>query len=139
LAVAVADDVLAGHKVLAFIARFGFGGFDFARHEPFLPSLSFASNLLDKGWNVAIAPEGHISKTGKLLPFKSGIGLLAVETGAPVIPVKTIGLFGTVPLHENWPVKRSRVVVRIGEPIYFSSHDTYDEATKLLEKTIQAL
>lgn len=139
LAAAVADDVLAEHAILAFVARFGFGGFDFARQEPFLPSLTYVGSLLDKGWNIAIAPEGKISKSGELQPFKSGIGLLAAETGAPVVPVKTIGLFGTVPLHKNWPVKRSKVTVRIGEPIHFSSNDAYDEVTKLLEAKMREL
>ncbi len=58
--------------------------------------------------NLILFPEGSINKTCKLRPFKSGIGLLARETGAAVVPTKvTIGGNG----------KRR---VQFGNPIIFS-------------------
>jgi long-chain acyl-CoA synthetase len=139
LAVAVADDVMREHRPLRFISRLCFAGFNFARSEPYMPSLEYVSHMIDQGWNVVISPEGRLSTTGKLQPFKSGIGLLAVELGVPVIPIKTIGLAGTVPLHANWPKKRSRVTVRIGQPIRFNAHDNYDEATLKLHHIMETL
>lgn len=139
LAIAAADDVLKRHKVLAFIARFGFAGFNFARVEPIMPSLEYVGTLVDHGWHIALAPEGKLSANGKLHPFKSGIGLLAVELGVPVVPVKTIGLYGTVPLHSKWPKKHSRVTVRIGEPVRFSHDVSYEDATAQLHASIDRL
>ena len=139
LSVAAADDVLQKHKFLAFIVRFCFAGFNLARSEPYLPSLEYVGQMVDKGWNVVLSPEGRLSTNGRLQPFKSGIGLLAVNLGIPVVPMKTIGLSGTVPLHAKWPKKRSRVTVRIGQPVSFGPHTDYDEATETLRRLLESL
>ncbi len=139
LAVAAAQDVLSEHKILAFFIRFLFAGFGFSRREPFLPSLEYVATMIDGGWNVLISPEGHIDNSGELQSFKSGIGLLAVNLGAPIVPVKTIGLTGTVPLHSKWPKKRSDVTVRIGVPRTFRANENYEDVTDELHATMQAL
>jgi long-chain acyl-CoA synthetase len=139
LAVATADDVMREHKVLAFVQRLCFAAFNFARTEPIMPSMEYAAHLADQGWNIALAPEGRISTNGELQEFKSGIGLLAVELDMPVVVVKTIGLAGTVPVHTYWPKKRSKVIVRISEPVYFDSEVSYDRATAWLQKRMEEL
>ncbi len=139
LAVAVADDVMRMHKVLAVIARFCFAGFNLSRSEPFMPSLEYVGTLVDQGWNVVLSPEGRLSTSGELQPFKSGVGLLAVNLGVPVVPVKTIGLFGTVPLHAKWPKRHSDVTVRIGEPMRFDSHMDFDDVTRQLHQVMEDL
>jgi len=139
LAVAAGDDVLREHRGLAFIIRLCFAGFSFARSEPFLPSLEYVGSTLDRGWNVLIAPEGHIDNSGTLQPFKSGIGLLAVHLGVPIVPVKTLGLTGTVPLHSKWPKKHSEVTVRFGKPRVFARQDNYEEVTDELHRIIEEL
>jgi len=121
------------------LIRVCFAGFSFARSEPYLPSLEYVGEMIDQGWNVLISPEGKIGTTGKLQPFKSGIGLLAVSLGVPVIPVKTLGLTGTVPLHAKWPKKRSRVTVRIGEPSYFGPQMNYEDVTDALHRAFEDL
>ncbi len=139
LAVAAADDVMRTHKVLAFIIRFCFAGFNLSRSEPFMPSLEYVGTLVDQGWNVVLSPEGRLSTSGELHPFKSGVGLLAVNLGVPVVPVKTIGLFGTVPLHARWPKRHSDVTVRIGEPMRFDSHMDFDDVTQQLHQVMEML
>lgn len=139
LAVATADDVLRDHKVLAFIDRLCFAGFAFARSEPYMPSLEYVGEMIDRGWNVLIAPEGRLSTDGQLQQFKSGIGLLAVNLKVPVIPLKTVGLSGTVPLHAKWPRKRSRVTVRVGEPMLFGPRMDYVGVTDTLHRAMEDL
>ncbi len=139
LAVATGADVMHDHKVLAFVVRLCFAGFAFARSEPYMPSLEYVGKMIDQGWHVLLAPEGHISANGELQEFKSGIGLLAVSLGVPVVPMKTIGLHGTVPLHANWPRRRSRVTVRIGEPVSFDPSVGYEEATATLHDVLASL
>ncbi|HUD08069.1 MAG TPA: AMP-binding protein [Candidatus Saccharimonadales bacterium] len=138
-AVAAADDVLREHKILAFIIRFCFAGFNFARKEPYMPSLEYVSEMIDRGWNVVLAPEGRLSTTAELQPFKSGIGLLAVSLGVPVVAIKTFGLSGTVPLHAKWPKKRSQVTLRIAQPVIFDDNVTYDDATEKLQGIMENL
>lgn len=139
LAVATADDVLRAHRILAVIVRLCFAGFSFARTEPLVGSLEYVGELVDRGWNVAIAPEGRISTDGRLQDFKSGIGLLAVNLDAPVIPIKLVDLAGTVPLHAKWPRKHSQVTVRIGRPMTFSRGTDYVSATEELHRTMEDL
>ncbi len=139
LAVATAADVLAEHRVLALIARVCFAGFAFARQEPYLPSLEYVGRMIDRGWNVLIAPEGRISTTGELQDFKSGIGLLAANLGVAVVPLKTVGLAGTVPLHARWPRHHSDVVVRIGAPLRVEPTQDYDAVTAMLRQAVRDL
>ena len=139
VAVAAADDVLDNHKVLTLVARLGYASYNLDRNGMILSSLEYTSDLIDKGWSIAMAPEGHVSKDGRLQHFKSGIGLLAVETGVPIVLVKTIGLAGTLPLDKKWPQHSSRVVVKIGPPIIFDKNTSYNKATKKLYKVMKKL
>ena len=139
LAVATAADVMADHRLLALIVRLCFAGFAFARHEPYLRSLEYVGRMIDRGWNVLISPEGRLSTTGELQDFKSGIGLLAANLGVPVVPLKTVGLAGTVPLHAKWPRRHSRVVVRVGAPLRVEATRDYDAVTAMLHQVLRDL
>jgi long-chain acyl-CoA synthetase len=101
--------------------------------------LEYVGTLVDQGWNVVLSPEGRLSTSGELQPFKSGVGLLAVNLSVPVVPVKTIGLFGTVPLHAKWPKRHGDVTVRIGEPMRFGSHMDFDDVTQQLHQVMETL
>ena len=76
------------HKVLAFIIRFCFAGFNLSRSEPYMPSLEYVSTLIDEGWNVASFTGRTLDTSGVLQPFKSGVGLLAVNLGVPICQSK---------------------------------------------------
>jgi 1-acyl-sn-glycerol-3-phosphate acyltransferase len=54
-------------------------------------ALRQAVAVLRAGHVVLIAPEGRVSLTGALEPGASGIGYLAVASGAPVLPIATTG------------------------------------------------
>lgn len=64
---------------------------------------------LENGYAIVIFPEGQINRTeqGGVLPFKSGVSLMAYKSGAPVLPVYIVK-------RSKW-YQRQRVV--IGEPI----------------------
>lgn len=139
LSVAMGADVMADHLPLALIAQLAYNAFPFARSEPYLPSLQLVGDLLDRGWHVLIAPEGRLSVSGELQDFKSGIGLLATNLGVPVVPMKTKGLSGTVPLHAKWPRKKSAVTVCIGQPLRFGVDEDPGEVTQRLRRAVQDL
>ena len=61
------------------------------RLESARESVEAASKVLASGVNVSTFPEGTRSRTGRLLPFKKGAFYLAMESGAPVIPVSIWG------------------------------------------------
>jgi long-chain acyl-CoA synthetase len=139
LSVAVGADILDDHPILAFILRLCFAAFAFERRRSTRVSLDYVGELIDSGWHVLLSPEGRLSTTGELLEFKSGIGLLAVKLGVPVVPMRIVGLSGTVPMHAMWPKKHSDVIVRIGEPQRFGPDVRYRAATRELREAVESL
>jgi len=54
-------------------------------------SVTAANKALQDGLNMLVFPEGTRSKDGRLSAFKKGPFFLAMETGAPVVPVALSG------------------------------------------------
>jgi 1-acyl-sn-glycerol-3-phosphate acyltransferase len=138
MSVATGANILAGHRVLAFVIRLCYAGFSFARRA-FRPSLAYVGELMASGRHILLAPEGELSTDGELAEFKAGIGLLAVTLGAPVVPMRLDGLWGTVPMHALWPKRHSDVTLRIGVPQRFARDAKYREVTAALRDAVQAL
>jgi 1-acyl-sn-glycerol-3-phosphate acyltransferase len=73
------------------------------------------------------------------MDFKPGIGYFVSRLGVPVVPLKTKGLSGTMPLHANWPQKHSHVTVRFGQPLRFGKTKNYVQVTETLRQAVDAL
>jgi 1-acyl-sn-glycerol-3-phosphate acyltransferase len=75
---------------------------------------------------VGIYPEGTRSPDGRLYKGRTGIARMAIESGAPVIPV---AMFNTAEIQPTGQVvpKVRRVEMVFGEPMYFSG-DSSDQA-----------
>lgn len=71
---------------------------------------------------LLIYPEGTRSVTGELQPFKAGLGLLARETGAPIIPTYIDGAYQALPKGKHLPRRKSIKVV-FGEPMTLHSSE----------------
>jgi 1-acyl-sn-glycerol-3-phosphate acyltransferase len=61
------------------------------RLESARESVQAGSKVLASGVNISMFPEGTRSRDGRLLPFKKGPFYLAMESGAPVVPVSIWG------------------------------------------------
>jgi 1-acyl-sn-glycerol-3-phosphate acyltransferase len=74
-----------------------------------------AEMLLARGATVLMYPEGGRSRTGKLEEqAKRGIGRLALESGAPVVPIAVYGSSRV----RNWKrLQFPQVTVQYGEPL----------------------
>jgi 1-acyl-sn-glycerol-3-phosphate acyltransferase len=55
-------------------------------------SLARAAARIAAGESVAMFPEGTRSRDGRVLPFKKGSFVLALEAGVPVVPVSLCGV-----------------------------------------------
>ena len=62
--------------------------FPLAREGGVRRSLELLGTRLDRGFNILIYPEGKLTVGGPIQPFKAGAGLIAVEGGTPIVPVK---------------------------------------------------
>lgn len=80
-------------------------------------ALSAARQVLTGGGLFAIYPEGTRSRTGKLYRGHTGAARLAVEAGAPIIPVGLVGTDEVQPVDASVPQPFKRVRVEIGTPI----------------------
>ncbi|MNX58244.1 1-acyl-sn-glycerol-3-phosphate acyltransferase [compost metagenome] len=80
-------------------------------------SLKEAARLMQSGINVWMAPEGTRSRDGKLLPFKKGGFMLALETGAQIVPVAINGAWTVIPPKSFRLRLGQRVEVEFGAPI----------------------
>jgi long-chain acyl-CoA synthetase len=136
-------------RQLSFFARFMeklryvlvttlFNVFPLPQQSGFLQSFSFAGNLADRNWNILVFPEGQTTDDGKMLSFRSGIGLLARQLNIPVVPMYLHGLF---PLKkENRILARpGDVCVKIGQPIRFSAQQDANEIARTLERRVREL
>jgi len=61
------------------------------RVESAKESIAAAKRVLEKGVHITTFVEGTRSRTGKMLAFKKGPFYLAMQTGAPCIPVSIWG------------------------------------------------
>lgn len=101
--------------------------------------------VLASGDLLGIYPEGTRSSDGRLYRGKTGVARLAVESGAPVIPVAMIDTHIAQPIGKRIP-SRHQTGVRIGEPMDFSSYagrqedrDALREVTDTIMAAIQDL
>jgi long-chain acyl-CoA synthetase len=79
-------------------------------------SLAFGAAVLRRGKNLVWFPEGERSASGRLLPFKAGIGLLVAHCPVPVVPVYIRGTYAALPVGKFWP-RLKPVTVVFGEPV----------------------
>lgn len=87
-----------------------------------LDALDQQRQLLVEGNAVALYPEGTRSLDGRLYKGRTGVAFLALQTGAPVVPVGLVGTDKVMPVGAKFPSLRERVTVRFGEPLELGHH-----------------
>ncbi len=68
-----------------------------AKEDPAMMEAAFeeVARALEAGEVVGIFPEGRITDTGELYPFRAGVQRIVARTPAPVIPMALCGLWGS--------------------------------------------
>jgi 1-acyl-sn-glycerol-3-phosphate acyltransferase len=101
-----------------------------------------AMRALEAGYVLGVFPEGRIETSRELLPFQSGIGLLALKSKAPVYPAF---LDGTQRLREMVEacVKPATISISFGPAVgladLHNSKADILEATRRIQAAIEAL
>jgi 1-acyl-sn-glycerol-3-phosphate acyltransferase len=82
-----------------------------------LASLDIALEVLGRGEAFGIYPEGTRSRDGRLYRGRTGVGHLALTSGAPVVPVGLSGTEAIQPVGSRLP-RLADVTVRFGPPLH---------------------
>ncbi len=110
-----------GRAVAAFMRGVGTIPVDRSGGKASEAALRTGLRRLHEGELFGIYPEGTRSPDGRLYRGKTGVARLALESGAPVIPVAMIGTNIAQPIGTKIP-KLHRIGIVVGEPLDFSRY-----------------
>ncbi|MHC5112870.1 MAG: lysophospholipid acyltransferase family protein [Planctomycetota bacterium] len=122
-------------ECLQVVVAAGFHAFAFDRQGPPLRSLRTAVTLVRRGWSMLLYPEGTRSRTGRLGPFKAGVGILARSTGRPIIPVHVSGGSTILPCGRFLP-NPGTAIVRYGERMTLERGESAADVTERVRQRI---
>ncbi len=111
----VAKQELFKHPLVGWILNC-LGAFPVRRAEADEDSVETSLILLERGDPVVIFPEGTRVTAGSLAQPKRGVGRLALQSGAAVVP---IAITGSEHARDGWKIKPVKVHLRCGPPLTF--------------------
>jgi glycerol-3-phosphate dehydrogenase (NAD(P)+) len=92
------------------------GAFPIRRGDSDELAMETARLAVERGGTVCIFPEGTRIRRGTLAAPKRGVGRLALQTGAPVVPT---AVFGSEHVRRGWRLRPRQVRVRLGKSMTF--------------------
>jgi glycerol-3-phosphate dehydrogenase (NAD(P)+) len=92
------------------------GAFPIRRGDSDEAAMQTARLAIERGGTVCIFPEGTRIRRGTLANPKRGVGRLALQTGAPVVPT---AVFGSEHVRRGWRLRPRQVRVRLGKAMTF--------------------
>ncbi len=123
----MAKSQLFGPPVLTYVYKHG-GVFPIRRGHKDDEAFKTAFTILDREEMLLIYIEGGRSRSGELGEPKRGVGQLALESGAPVVPVAIHGSAGV----RRWKRFRfPKVTVQFGEPLSFPLEESPSHGRQL--------
>jgi 1-acyl-sn-glycerol-3-phosphate acyltransferase len=116
----MAKSQLFGPPVLTYIYKHG-GVFPIRRGHHDEEAIETARILVEQGEMLLVYAEGGRSRSQQLGEPKPGIGRIALETGAPIVPV---AIHGSERARQWKRFRFPKVTVQFGEPLSFSVEDS---------------
>jgi 1-acyl-sn-glycerol-3-phosphate acyltransferase len=107
-------------------------------HQAALESLAeLRGRLAEEMPTIIMFPEGTRSATGELQHFKKGAFVLALQTGADIVPTAVLGSRAVMAKH-SLRIRPGTITVRFGEPIAVAGR-SMEERDLLMQETREAL
>ncbi len=124
----VMDHQVFRWPILAFVFRAGRAiPIASEKENPALKQKAFddVSQALAAGELVGIFPEGRLTATGEMLPFRPGIAQIIARNPVPVVPMGLTGLWGSIfsraygaVMSKPWKVRPFRkITLQVGVPV----------------------
>ncbi len=115
------------------------GVFGIRRGAGDLEAFKLARNVLDEGGVLTIFPEGTRSPDGALRDAKEGATVLAVRSGAPILPIAIIGSQRFWPKGKLFPRPGRRMTIRVGQPFVLHMPRGADRRESLRRATAELM
>jgi long-chain acyl-CoA synthetase len=112
--------------------------FPLPRQSGFRKSFAYAGEAVDRGYSVLVFPEGRHTEDGELLPFRTGVGLLANNLRIPVLPMRIDGLFAIKQAGKKFAAP-GKIHVLIGKPLRFAPESEPEEIARALQRAVADL
>ena len=112
--------------------------FPLPREAGFRDSFAFAGESVDRGFSILVFPEGRHTTDGLMVPFRSGIGLLAKNLRIPVVPMRIDGLFELKHAARR-TARPYQIAVKIGSPVRFEPGIDPEQIARDLERRVEQL
>ena len=136
--VPAAADYFFDRRWLSVLVTLSMNAVPFDRRQEIADSVRRCERFLRHGYSIVLFPEGTRSTDGRLRGFKAGVAHLAVQTGAPVVPVYVQGTHGLLPRGKAMP-RPSAVCVHFGEAIQAAEEESARQFNARLEDAVIAL
>jgi 1-acyl-sn-glycerol-3-phosphate acyltransferase len=89
------------------------------------------------GANIMTFPEGTRTRDGRVMPFKKGLFMLAIESGVPIVPIAIEGAYNVLP-SDGFSVRPGTVKLAVGDAIPTAGL-TVDDRDALIQRVRDAV
>lgn len=95
---------------------------------------------LKRGRRLVVFPEGKLSKTGEMRPFKLGFFRTAIETNSPIMPTALWGCHTLFPPGDQYAAAHPGYVeIKFGTLIYPEENETPENLSERVRAAIEGL
>lgn len=127
-----------GLRLLRLVMTAGLPMVPVTQSRAYRRSLRNVGETLDAGWSLVFFPEGERSRTGERLPFRQGIGIIAGEMRARIVPVRLGGFHRILPRDGLLP-RRGAGSVEFLPPMEFPAGGDPALLARRIERAIDGL
>jgi len=133
----IAKDSLFKNKIQGFLLHH-VGAFPIRRDTSDFRALRETIKRLKQGCPIILFPEGTRGASRRKKTIQSGVGLIALKSKKPVLPVFIKGSDSVLPPGGK-RLKRSQVTVKIGKPLQFTEKKSYNEIAQEIMDNVYLL